>query len=293
MAAGLGSRYGGLKQIDPIDKNNQILLDYSMYDAHKVGIEKVVCIIKKENKEIFDEIIAKKLKGKMQLEYAYQEMKLPEAYSVPEGRIKPFGTAHAVLSAKEHIDSSFIAINADDFYGRDAFAKMYDFLSTTQDQNKHAMIAYELGKTLSKSGHVARGVCSANENEELQSIVERTKIESFKDGGLYTEDDIHYTYLDGKTPVSMNFWGFQQSMINHIEEYFPKFLDTELKKNPLKCEYFLPLVPNLLIQENKASVKMLKTSQEWFGVTYKEDKPYVQKSIQKMIEDGIYPEKLW
>lgn len=289
----MGSRYGGLKQIDPVDKEGNIILDFSIYDAVQAGIEEVVCIIKKENLELFEEVIGNKIKGKVKLHYAFQGNDLPKGFTVPEGRIKPFGTAHAVMSAKEYVDGPFIVINADDFYGRDAFQKMYNFLTSTDNPTKHAIVGFELNKTLTDNGHVARGVCHVDENNMLIDIVERTQIEKHKGKTCYTEDGQNYIVLADDTIVSMNFWGFQKSMMQEYIDYFPTYLAENLEKNPLKCEYFITIVPDKLVKANKASIKVLQTAQKWFGVTYKEDKKHVMQAIQNMKDEGVYPQKLW
>ncbi len=293
MAAGMGSRYGGLKQIDPVDAEGNIILDYSIYDAVQAGIEEVICIIKRENLDLFEERIGQKIKDKVKLHYAFQGNDLPEGFRVPEGRVKPFGTAHAVISAKEYVDGPFIVINADDFYGRDAFVKMYDFLTTHTDENAHAIVGFELNKTLTDNGHVARGVCQVDHNHMLVDIVERTQIEKHNGKTCYTEDGANYTPLADDTIVSMNFWGFQKGMMQQYIDFFPTFLKENLEKNPLKCEYFITLVPDKLIKEKKASIKVLQTAQRWFGVTYKEDKQFVMDALQNMKNKGVYPQKLW
>lgn len=293
MAAGMGSRYGGLKQIDPVDKEGNIILDFSIYDAVQAGIEEVVCIIKKENLKLFEEVIGNKIKGKVKLHYAFQGNELPEGFSVPEGRVKPFGTAHAVMSAKKYVDGPFIVINADDFYGRDAFQKMVVFLTSTDNPTEHAIVGFELNKTLTDNGHVARGVCQVDENNMLLDIVERTQIEKHEGKTCYTEDGKNYIELPDDTIVSMNFWGFQKSMMQEYVDYFPTYLAENLEKNPLKCEYFITIVPDRLIKAKKANIKVLQTAQRWFGVTYKEDKEHVMQAIQNMKNEGVYPQKLW
>jgi len=293
MAAGMGSRYGGLKQVDPVDKEGYMILDYSIYDAVQAGIEEVVCIIKKENLEIFEDRIGRKIKDKVKLHYAFQGNDLPEGFAVPEGRVKPFGTAHAVISAKEFVDGPFIVINADDFYGREAFVKMYDFLTTHTEENLHAIVGFELNKTLTENGHVARGICHVDNQHMLADIVERTQIERYDGRTCFTEDGTNYVPLEDDTIVSMNFWGFQKSMMQQYIDYFPSFLVENLSKNPLKCEYFITLVPDRLVKSGKASIQVLRTTQRWFGVTYKEDKQFVMDGIQKMKDEGVYPQKLW
>ncbi len=293
MAAGMGSRYGGLKQIDPVDKEGHLIIDYSIYDAIKAGVEEVVCIIKPENRETFEERIGKQLEGKVKLSYAYQTPDLPKGFEIPEGRVKPWGTAHAVLCAKDYINSSFIVINADDFYGRTAFETVFNYLQGEQNPTKHSMVAYKLINTLTENGHVARGVCTVDNDDNLVTITERTHIEMRENGGAYTEDGENFTFLEANTPVSMNLWGFQHSILDAIESNFEAFLRENLPKNPLKCEYFLPFVPDLLLKAGKASVKVLHTSEKWYGVTYKEDKPKVMAAIEDMKNKGLYPRYLW
>lgn len=297
MAAGMGSRYGGLKQIDPVDNEGHIIMDFSMFDAKRAGFEKVVFIIKKENEADFKEAVGDRMAKYMDVSYAFQELtNLPEGYEVPEGRVKPWGTAHAVYSAMDQIDGPFAVINADDYYGREAFELIYNYLSTHEDDDKYryTMVGYELGKTVTDNGHVARGVCSMNEAGELVGIHERTRIEK-RDGGIaFTEDDGEtWTSVPAETTVSMNMWGFTNSILKEIKEGFPAFLEEGLKSNPMKCEYFLPTVVSNLLEEDRATVAVLKSADKWYGVTYKEDKPVVVAAIQKMKEEGLYPKHLW
>ena len=297
MAAGMGSRYGGLKQIDPVDKDGHIIMDFSMYDAKQAGFEKVVFIIKRENEQDFREAVGDRVAKYMEVSYAYQEISnIPEGYEVPEGRVKPWGTAHAVYSAIDLIDGPFVVINADDYYGREAFQIIYDFLSTHEDDDKfrYAMVGYHLGNTVTDNGHVARGVCEVNEAGELVEVVERTKIEK-RDGGIaFTEDDGEtWTFVPAETIVSMNMWGFTHSILTEIKNGFPAFLDAGLKSNPMKCEYFLPAIVSKLLAEERATVSVLESADKWYGVTYKEDKPVVVAAIQNMKESGLYPEHLW
>ena len=297
MAAGMGSRYGGLKQIDPIDSEGHIIMDFSMYDAKQAGFEKVIFIIKKENEQDFKEAVGDRMSKYMEVSYAYQELdNIPEGYEVPEGRVKPWGTAHAVLSCIDRIDGPFAVINADDYYGQDAFKLIYDYLSTHEDDDKYryTMVGYELGNTVTDNGHVARGVCDMNDKGELVAINERTRIENRGDGIAYTEDDgATWISLPADTTVSMNMWGFTRSILDEIKAGFPAFLDEGLKVNPMKCEYFLPAVVSKLLGEDRAAAAVLKSADKWYGVTYKEDKPVVVAAIQKMKEDGRYPMHLW
>ena len=297
MAAGMGSRYGGLKQIDPVDEQGHIIMDFSIYDAVKAGFKKVVFIIKKENEESFKEAIGDRLSKQIQVEYVFQEFtNLPDGFSVPEGRVKPFGTGHAILCCMDVVDAPFAVINADDYYGSHAFQVIYDYLTTHEDDDKYryTMVGYVLENTLTENGHVARGVCMTDEDNNLTGIQERTHIEKRNGQAAFTEDDgATWTEIPNDSIVSMNMWGFTPSILQELKAGFPVFLEENLKKNPLKCEYFLPSVVGNLLTEEKATVKVLKSTDKWFGVTYKEDKPVVVAAIRKMKEDGLYPEKLW
>lgn len=298
MAAGMGSRYGGLKQIDPVDKEGHIIMDFSIYDAVRAGFEKVVFIIKKENEADFRNAIGDRLSRQIEVAYVFQNLdNLPQGYAVPEGRVKPWGTGHAVLSCVDEIDGPFAVINADDYYGRHAFQMAYDFLSNTEDLDgvyQYMMVGYKLENTLTENGHVARGVCVTDEEEHLVTIHERTHIEKREGGAAYTEDDgATWTEIPEGSTVSMNMWGFSASILKELKERFSAFLDTGLKENPLKCEYFLPFVVDELLTEKKATVKVLKSMDKWYGVTYKEDKPVVVAAIQSLKDEGLYPQKLW
>ena len=297
MAAGMGSRYGGLKQIDPVDDDGHIIMDFSMYDARRAGFEKVIFIIKRELEADFKERVGNRISRYMDVSYVYQELTdLPEGYEVPEGRVKPWGTAHAVLSCIDQIEGPFAVINADDYYGQEAFQLIYDYLASHEDDDKYryTMVGYHLGNTVTDNGHVARGICDMNENGELIAIHERTRIEKRDDGIAYTEDDGQtWTYVPADTTVSMNMWGFTRSILEEIRDRFPGFLDNGLKANPMKCEYFLPAVVSDLLGEEKATVAVLTSVDKWYGVTYKEDKPVVVAAIRKMKEEGRYPEHLW
>lgn len=297
MAAGMGSRYGGLKQIDPVDEEGHIIMDFSMFDAKRAGFEKVIFIIKRENEADFKAAVGDRMAKYMDVSYAYQEIdNIPDGYQVPEGRVKPWGTAHAVLSCIHQIDGPFAVINADDYYGQEAFRLIYDYLASHEDDEiyRYTMVGYELGNTVTDNGHVARGVCDMNEEGELEAIHERTRIEKRDDGIAYTEDDGKtWVNVPADTTVSMNMWGFTRSILEEVEAGFPAFLDEGLKVNPMKCEYFLPAVVSDLLGEGRAAVAVLKSADKWYGVTYKEDKPVVMAAIKKMKEDGVYPAHLW
>ena len=299
MAAGMGSRYGGLKQIDPVGSQGEAILDYSLFDAHEAGFDTAVIIIKEAIRKDFMETVGARLqKAPMEIRYAYQELeKLPVGYSVPDGRTKPWGTCHAVVCAREAIGSApFAVINADDYYGKAAFKEIYDYLSAHGDDEKYryCMVGYELGKTVTDNGSVARGVCQTNAEGYLESVVERTKIEKQEGGIRFTEDDGKtWTPLGDKTTVSMNMWGFTPSFAAESEARFPAFLDKALKENPMKGEYFLPSTVSALLAENKATVKMLYSPDKWYGVTYAADKPVVVAALKAMTEQGLYPDGLW
>ena len=295
MAAGMGSRYGGLKQIDPVDKEGHIIMDFSVYDAVKAGFKKVIFIIKKENEADFKAAIGDRLSKHLEVTYVFQDLKnLPEGYEVPEGRVKPWGTGHAVLSCIDEIDGPFAVINADDYYGANAFRMAYDFLTQNQDEDgiyRYMMVGYKLENTLTENGHVARGVCVTDEEGHLQKIHERTHIERHEGSVAYTEDEGKtWTALPQDSTVSMNMWGFSESILKELKARFPKFLEENLPVNPMKCEYFLPFVVDELLGENKATVKVLKSMDKWYGVTYKEDKPVVVAAIQRMKDEGLYPQ---
>lgn len=288
----MGSRYGGLKQIDKVDEEGHIIIDYSIYDAIKAGFRDVTFIIKKEIEKDFREVMDAHLEGKnINVKYVFQEIdKLPAGYKVPECRRKPWGTAHALLCCLGTVDAPFAVINADDYYGAHAFEKIYDFLKNTNEDDKYhfAMVGYRLKNTVTEKGSVARGVCSSDENGMLTGIVERTKI-STKDGRIYyTEDDVD-TDLDPDVLVSMNLWGFTPSYLKECEARFPKFLDENLEKNPEKCEFFLPSVVSELISEGKADVRVLDNCDKWYGVTYKEDKEDVVNAFKALKAEGVYP----
>ena len=297
MAAGMGSRYGGLKQIDPVGKHGEVIIDYSLFDARRAGFETVVFIIKHEIEKEFKEAIGNRMEKHMEVRYAFQQLEnLPEGYSVPEGRTKPWGTSHAILSAADVIDGPFAVINADDYYGPEAFKVIYDYLSTHQDDAvyEYSMVGYLLKNTVTENGHVARGVCVTDSEGYLASVTERTKIATYEGGIHFTEDDgATWTDVPGDTIVSMNLWGFTESCVGEAEARVAKFVHKALVENPLKGEYFLPSVVSELIGEGKARVKVLHSTDKWYGVTYKEDKPVVVQAIADKTAAGVYPEKLW
>ena len=298
MAAGMGSRYGGLKQMDPVGNHGQVIMDYSLFDARRAGFETVVFIIKHEIEEDFKRLVGSRIEKVMDVRYAFQQLdNLPAGYAVPEGRTKPWGTSHAILSAKDVIDAPFAVINADDYYGPEAYKVIYDYLTTHPDTDgmyEYAMVGYLLKNTVTENGHVARGVCVTSADGYLDSVTERTHIEKTETGARFTEDDgATWTDVSGDTVVSMNLWGFTPSFLKETEDRFAAFLDKALVENPLKGEYFLPSVVSQLIAEDKARVKVLHSRDKWYGVTYKEDKPVVVGAIKAMTESGLYPDNLW
>ena len=296
MAAGMGSRYGGLKQSDPVGSQGEAILDYSVYDAHQAGFETVVIIIKEAIKQDFmDTVGARLAKAPVEIRYAYQELtKLPEGYSIPEGRTKPFGTGHAVLCAAEAVDGAPFAVNnADDYYGKEAFQVIYNQLSTCTDPNGYCMVGYEMGKTVTENGSVARGICVTDENGYLTEVTERTRIEQYEGGIHFTEDGENWVDVASDTIVSMNMWGFMPGFLEEVKARFVTFLETTLPANPLKGEYFLPLPVSQLIEEKKATVKVLTSRDKWYGVTYAADKPVVMDALKNMTAEGKYPDGLW
>ncbi|MEG2087045.1 MAG: sugar phosphate nucleotidyltransferase [Angelakisella sp.] len=297
MAAGMGSRYGGLKQIDPVGAHGEIIIDFSLYDAWRAGFRKVIFIIKKAIEADFREVIGERISKIFDVEYAFQEVEdLPDGFSVPEGRGKPWGTGHAVLACRKLADAPFAVINADDYYGAHAFQLIYDFLLHHQEEEeryRYAMVGYRLENTLTDHGHVARGVCSLTADGNLADIVERTRIEKCADGAQFTEDGEHWTSLPVGSTVSMNLWGFTPSILRELEVRFPLWLSGALVENPLKSEFFLPTVVDNLLKEQKATVKVLTSADRWYGVTYREDKPVVEAAIAKLHAEGVYPEYLW
>ncbi len=294
LAAGMGSRYGGMKQLDPVGPNGQIIIDYSLFDARRAGFETVIFIIRKEHEAAFRAAIGDRLAKVMEVLYAYQELDdLPAPFSVPAGRTKPFGTGQAVLAARRLLHGPFAVINADDYYGPEAFRTVYEYLAGHEDGEKYryCMVGYLLKNTVTKNGTVSRGVCVTDENGLLQSVTERTKIAQQSDAIRYTEDGGQsWVALPDDTPVSMGLWGFSASFLQEAEERFAAFLEDGLAQNPLGCEYFLPSIVSALINEGRAEVQMLHSPDKWYGVTYKADKPEVEAAIARMTADGLYPE---
>ncbi len=297
MAAGMGSRYGGLKQMDPITDKGEIILDFSLYDAMLAGFKRVIFVIKEEMEADFRELIDGKAGKYMETEYAFQKLSdLPAGFQIPEERKKPWGTAHAVLSCRHMIDGPFAVINADDYYGPGSFQSIYDFLINQDEKEEYSycMAGFKLENTITENGHVARGVCDISEDGTLTSVTERTKIMRRPEGIAYTEDDGQtWNVIPGDKTVSMNFWGYTKTMMKEMEERFPAFLEKTLKENPLKGEFYLPIVTDELIQEGKATVKVLSSHDKWYGVTYREDKEMVMSALQSMKDKGMYPDKLW
>ena len=295
MAAGMGSRYGGLKQIDP--EHGNIIIHYSLFDAYRAGFRTAVFVIKPELEETFKEVIGTKVPEKMEIKYVHQVITdLPEGYTVPEGRTKPWGTAHAALAARKVVEGPFAIINADDYYGVGAFKTIYDYLSNHPDTDvyEYTMVGYLLKNTVTENGSVARGVCTTNEEGYLTDVVERTKIVKGEMMPRFTEDDGEtWTDLPGNTIVSMNLWGFNKSYLEEAEARFPAFLTETAKVNPMKGEFYLPTVVSQLLGEKKARVRVLESHDKWYGVTYKEDKPTVVEAMARMRKEGLYPEKLW
>ena len=295
MAAGMGSRYGGLKQIDPVGPSGEAILDYSLYDARRAGFKTVVFIIKHEIEQAFKEAVgARALRAGFEVRYAYQQLdKLPAGFTVPEGRVKPWGTAHAILVAEEAIgDAPFAVINADDYYGPQGFKLIYDYLSTHADGDRYAwaMVGFLLGNTVSANGSVSRGVCVTDEHSNLVSVTERTCIEPYDGDIHYTEDGgANWTDLPADTVVSMNLWGFTPGYVAEAKAGFVAFLKENLPVNPLKCEYYLPSVVTAALQRGDADVHVLTSPDKWHGITYREDKPELVAALRRMSKDGLYP----
>lgn len=296
MAAGMGSRYGGLKQLVPVGPNQQAIMDYSLYDAKRAGFERVVFVISTGMAADFPQDIQRRMGHVLDIQCAVQRMDdLPEGFCLPEGRVKPWGTAHAVRACRDLFDAPFAAINADDFYGAHAFATVYAFLKdakTTTPRN-YAMVGYDLTKTLSMEGSVARGISQTDENGHLVEIVERTHVVWSSDGPLYMDENECYHLLPKESIASMNMWGFSADFMREIDTRFTRFLTENVPANPLKAEFFLPSVVGEMLQENTAQVEVLRSSDRWYGMTYRSDLPVVQAAIAEMTKAGQYPEKLW
>lgn len=291
LAAGMGSRYGSLKQLDGVGPSGETIMDYSVFDAIRGGFGKVVFVIRHSFAEEFKEKVVKKYANVVPVEVVYQELDyLPEGFCVPEGRQKPWGTNHALLMGESAIKEPFAVINADDFYGRESFAILADWLSKQDGKNKYSMVGYRVGNTLSDSGSVSRGICETNDKGELTSVVERTQIDRHNDGIAFKEGE-EWTMIDANTPVSMNMWGFTPDYFDYSSEIFVNFLKENMGN--LKSEFFIPLVVNELIQGKKATVAVLDTPSKWFGVTYPQDRPDVVAKIQGLVDKGEYPSKLF
>lgn len=296
MAAGLGSRYGGMKQIDPVGPTGEIIIDYSLYDAAKAGFKEAVFIIKEENLQDFQELLLPRAGQYMNIRFVFQRMEdIPPGEKLPKNRKKPWGTGQAVLCAADAVSAPFVVINADDFYGREAFEQIYHFLKNTEDTEKYqyAMVGFLLKNTVTEHGFVSRGVCET-EAGYLTGIVERTRIEKRDNGLSYLDEkqNIWYQLLED-TIVSMNFWGFTPSIFEALRSDYKRFFQTDVAVNPEKAEFFLPFVVDDLLKQNRAQVEVLSSADQWYGVTYQADKPLVQEAILKMIEQGKYPRSLW
>ena len=299
MAAGMGSRYGGLKQIDPVGSQGEAILDFSLFDAHAAGFETAVIIIKEAiRKDFMDTVGARLEKCPMEIRYAYQELdKIPAGFTVPADRTKPWGTCHAIMCAKDAIDGApFAVINADDYYGKSAFRTIYNALEKATDTDKYdfCMVGYLLGNTVTENGSVARGICVTDGNGMLTAVAEQTRIEMYEGGIHYTEDGGE-TWVDvpANTVVSMNMWGYTPAFLDELYARFPAFLEKALVENPAKAEFFLPLAVEQLLREEKATVKVLESPDKWYGVTYAADKPQVVAALKDMTEKGMYPDGLW
>ncbi len=295
MAAGMGSRFGGCKQVTPVDEYGHAIIDFSAFDALRAGFGKIVFVIKPEMEADFRSAITDRMEAAgAKIELAYQTIdRLPEGYSVPEGRVKPWGTAHAVLCAADAIDGDFAAINADDYYGRTAFEAACGFLTSAHAENEHAMVGYRIENTLSENGYVSRGECETDANGMLKRVTERVHIERREGGAAYTEDGEHYTFMPAGTIVSMNMWAFGHSILDDMKKGFVDFLETRAKLDPCKAEYYLPSVPDAMIREGRGRVRVIPTTERWYGMTYHDDLVKVQQAIRGMRDQGMYPEKLW
>lgn len=296
LAAGMGSRYGGLKQLDGLGPNGETIMDYSIYDAIQAGFGKIVFVIRKDFEEQFRTQVLSKYEGHIPTELVFQSIdNIPEGFSVPEGREKPWGTNHAVLMAKNVINEPFCVINCDDFYSRDCFKVIGNFLANLPEgaKNQYAMVGFRVGNTLSENGTVSRGICTTNAEKHLVDVVERTKIER-RDGKVqYIGDEGEWIVTDDNTPVSMNVWGFTPDYFEYSEAYFKEFLSDKKNIENKKSEYFIPLMVNKLINDGTASVEVLDTTSSWFGVTYPEDRESVVTKIQSLVDESVYPSKLF
>jgi len=297
MAAGMGSRYGGLKQIDPVDPDGNVLMDFSIYDAVKAGFREVIFVIRRENEQIFRDTAGSRIPSCVRVRYVCQDIEnIPAGFQVPQGRVKPWGTGHAVLSCMGASEGPFAVINSDDYYGPSAFRMIYDYLTTHEDDDiyRYMMVGFRLGNTLTENGHVSRGVCSVDAGGRLLSIRERVYIVEKGDGAAYSEDDGKtFTDISPEETVSMNLWGFTPSFLPELKKRFADFMRDELPSDPLRAEYFLPSVVGQLIEEGKAGVTVLRSPDRWYGMTYKEDRTAVAAAIASLKSSGVYPEHLW
>ena len=293
LAAGLGSRYGGAKQIDPVDSQGHTIIDYSVYDAIRAGFDRIVFVVRPEMEDDVRDVVGRNAERKAEVFYAHQTLDmLPDGFSIPEGRKKPWGTGHATLCALKYVDSPFSVINADDFYGRHAYKALFDYI-TTHGPDEHCMVGYRLKNTVTDNGYVSRGICSVSDQSDLLSVEEILHIEKTEKGIEYTENGTDYIPLDPDTFVSLNTWGFGTGMRDKLERYFVSFLENLKDADPVKSEYFLPGVVESVLAHGEGSVKLLPSEDRWFGVTYREDKDEVSRSIDELKIQGIYPERLW
>lgn len=294
MAAGLGSRYGGLKQVDPIGSNGELIIDFSVFDSIRAGFKRVIFVINRDNEGIFRERIGNRISRFIQVDYAYQDIHdLPAPWEVPEGRVKPWGTAHAIYAARKLIDSSFVVINADDYYGKDAFIKIYQFLiESSLDETQCAMVGYQVINTVTEHGSVSRGVCEVDSNMNLCNVIEKVHIEKQASEVRYYESGSWFD-LRSDQIVSMNFWGFKQSFLKELDRLLPEFLTVAMKENPLKAEFFVTYVVTEMIRTNSATVRVFESTDQWYGVTYKEDREALVEAMQVLKEQGEYPMRLW
>ena len=292
LAAGIGSRYGGFKQIDKVGPSGETIMDYSIYDALKADFGKIVFVIRQDIEKEFNEVILPKFSDKVEVDYVFQEIDMiPSGIQITNERIKPWGTGHAVLVAVDKINEPFAVINADDFYGRNSFRILTDYLVSSESEADYCMVGYQLGKTLSEYGYVARGVCKTDPDNFLNMVTERTNIEKLNDKIVFTEKDGQQVELTGKEIVSMNLWGFKPPIFGYLENYFRIFIQKN-SDNP-KAEFFIPIMITELIQNKQARIKVLESGDKWFGVTYREDKPAVVRRLKELVDQGVYPESLW
>ncbi|MDD2561769.1 MAG: sugar phosphate nucleotidyltransferase [Eubacteriales bacterium] len=294
MAAGIGSRFGGLKQMTPFGLHGESLIDYSLFDALRSGFKRVVFIVNGKIIDDFKDLVGSHVEGRMEVTYVNQELDmLPHGLTVPPGRVKPWGTSHAVLCSKDVIDAPFCAINGDDLYGLDAMQKMYAFLKAGPQPHEYAMVGFDLKNTLSEHGYVSRGICQVDENDYLENVIERLHIISTVDGPLHTLDQKTYHRLPEDTTVSMNMWAFTPQVLDEIEAHFPTFYKKAMAENPLKAEFYLPNLVGDLLRENKATVKVMRSRDKWFGVTNASDRPIVEEALKELTRHGVYPDGLW